>query len=692
MADAKVYAPDRIRNVVLVGHGGSGKTTLVEGMLFRSGAINRLGRVEDGTTVTDHDPEEKARGVSLNMGVAYVEWRDHKINVIDTPGFPDFIGEVVAALRVADLALFVVSAVEGVEVQTELIWRMAAERGIPRFVFVNKLDRERADYDAALESLRDKFGAGVAPLMIPIGAEADFKGVADLLSGKAWTYEGGKPKETTPPADVQDAIDAQRDGLIEGIVSADDDLLEKYLEGEDIPADALARTLAKGLAEGAVFPVVPGAAGGAAAIDHLLDLLVDIGPSPLARPGETVRAGDAEVVVAPDPAGEPLAFVFKNIADPYVGNVSLFKVLSGSVKVDDHLHNSRSGADERLHGIALMRGAEQAAVAEVKVGDIAAVAKLAHTLSGDTLAPKGKPVAVSPIEYPAPVLSTAIVADAQADEDKLGNALSRLIHEDPTLHTERNDETHQTLLSGLGETHLRIAIDKLARKFGVHVHTEDVKIAYRETILGSAEAEGKHKKQSGGRGQFGVCYLRVAPLPRGEGFQFHDEIVGGAIPRQFIPAVEKGVSETMEQGGALGFPVVDVSVACFDGKYHSVDSDEMSFKIAGRVGFRDACAKAQPVLLEPISRLEVTVPLDHQGDVMGDLNARRGRVQGTEAAGNGEQTIVALVPTSEILRYAIDLRSISGGRGRFRAAHDHYDVVPQHLSDKIVSELAAAKA
>ncbi|MDY7101432.1 MAG: elongation factor G [Actinomycetota bacterium] len=677
--------PERIRNIVLVGHGGAGKTTLAEAMLFRAGAVNRIGRVEDGSTVLDSDPEERERGSSLSLALAQFEWRDHKINLIDTPGFPDFIGEVRAALRVADMAVFVVSAVEGVEVQTEMIWRMAEELSVPRMVFVNKLDRERASFERTLDDLRERFGAGVAPLELPIGIESSFHGVADLLTDRAFLYDDGNRSEADIPDEMEELEHRVHDNLVEGIVVADDALCERYLEGEKISLEQLEKTLTAGIIDASVFPVVCGSATGPIAVDRLLDLVCEVGPSPIDRPGDTVIAAGEEITVAPDPNGEPLAFVFRTIADPYVGHVSLFKVISGVVNADDQLVNTRSSVVERLHGISSLRGSEQTPVDQVVLGDIAAVAKLNDTMSGDTLAPRNKPVVVPPIRWPEPVLWSGIVARTQADDDKLADALHRLLDEDPTLRLERNDETHQMILGGLGETHLRISLERLQRKFGVGVDTEDVRIAYRETITSAAEAEGKHKKQSGGRGQYGVAFLRVEPLERGGGFEFVDAIVGGAIPRQFIPAVEKGIAETMESGGVLGFPVVDVRVTCYDGKYHSVDSDEMSFKMAGRLGFRAACENADPVLLEPVSRLEVTVPSEQQGDVMGDLNARRGRVQGTDTAPGGEQTIIATVPAAELLRYAIDLRSISGGRGRFTVAHDHYDTVPTNLVDKILA-------
>jgi elongation factor G len=683
----KRYATDHIRNVALVGHGGSGKTSLAEALLHRSGAINRLGRVEDGTTVSDYDPEEQRRSISLSLSLAPFEWRDHKINLIDTPGYADFIGDVAAALRVADLAVFVVSAVDGVEVQTEVVWKMAAHLGLPRMVFMNKLDRERSSFDATLDQLRDRLGAGIAPLELPIGEEATFRGIADLLTDTAHIYEGGRPHTEAIPEDMEAREHEVRDNLVEGIVVADDDMLERYLDGDVPGVEELEHTLHDGIASATVFPVVVGSATREIGIDRLADFLVEIGPSPLDRP-TSVIAGDGDVEVAADATGDPLAIVFKTIADPYVGQVSLFKVLSGTLRPDDHLTNSRTGGDERLHGLLMVRGKDQETASELVAGEIGAVAKLTRTITGDTLAPRGKPVVVPQIEQPEPNLAVAVVPKTQADEDKLAPALHRLQEEDPSLVVERIDETHQTLLKGTGETHLQITMEKLTRKFGANVETEPVRVPYRETITGAAKGvEGRHKKQTGGHGQFGVCVIDVEPLPRGAGFEFENHIVGGAISRGYIPAVQKGIEETMQSGGVHGYPVVDVKVTLIDGKEHSVDSSEMAFKVAGRLAFRTALAQADAVILEPISRLEVTVPVDLQGDVMGDLNARRGRVQGTEAGGDGTQTVIALVPTSEIQRYAIELRSLTGGRGRFRAAHDHYDVLPSHLVDSVRREV-----
>jgi elongation factor G len=679
----KSFPSQKIRNVALVGHGGAGKTTLTEALLACAGAITRQGRVEDGNTTTDFDQEEVKRRLSLSVAMAPVEHKGHKINILDCPGYADFIGEVEAALRVADLAVFVVSAVEGVEVQTEAAWKIAAGLGLPRMIFVNKLDRERASFDRTLDQLRDTFGAGIAPLELPIGEEDRFRGVADLLTDTAITYDTGKAVTGAIPDEMEAREHEVHENLVEGIVVGDDDLMIRYLDGDVPSPKELEDTLAKGVFAAQVYPVICGSAAKCVAIDRLADFICEIGPSPLDRPPVVVEAGDSLSEVACDPNGPPLAYVWKTLADPYVGKVSMFKVLSGTIRPDTVLTNPRTHSDERLHALFTLRGKEQEQLPDVPAGDIAAVAKLSGTNTGDTLAPKGTPVRIPAASVSEPVLSIAIRPRSKGDEDKLMTALHKLQDEDPALVVRRDDETHQTLLAGMGETHLAIVTERLARKFGVEVETEEVQVPFRETITRAADAEGKYKKQTGGHGQFGVAFIKVEPLERGGGFEFVDQIVGGAIPRQFIPAVEKGVAETMDRGGVYGFPVVDVKVVLYDGKYHSVDSSEMSFKMAGSIGFQEAMAKAGAVLLEPISLLEVTVPAAYQGDVMGDLNARRGRVQGTDAGNDGEQIIVAMVPTSEAQRYAIDLRSITGGRGRFTVTHDHYDLLPQHLYDKV---------
>jgi elongation factor G len=681
----KSFPTANIRNVALVGHGGAGKTSLAEALLFTSQTINRQGRVEDGTTTSDTEPEEVKRHISLATALLPFEYEGFKINLIDTPGYADFVPEVEAALRVADLAVFVVSAVEGVEVQTEIIWSLAARIGIPRMIFVNKEDRERANFGAVLAQLQATFGAGVAPLELPIGEEASFHGVADLLTDTAIVYddEQGHHHAEPIPGELADLEHDIHDQLVEGIVIADDSLMERYLEGDMPSPEELEGTLAKSVAAATVFPVICGSATKDVGVDLLAKFICEIGPSPADRPPTIVEAAGATQEIACDAAGPPLAFVWKTLVDRHVGKVSLFKVLSGTIRPDTVLVNPRSKADEKLHALFTLRGKDQVQLTDLAAGDLGAVAKLGDTLTGDTLAPKGTPVTVPPVEPPTPALTIAIAPKSKGDEDKLMTAIHRLQDEDIALSVRRDDETHQTLLSGLGETHLAIVVERLQRKFGVELVTEDVKVPYRETITATADAEGKYKKQSGGHGQYGVANVRIEPLERGQGFEFVDQIVGGAIPRQFIPAVEKGIAEAMDAGGVNGFPVVDLRVTLLDGKYHSVDSSEMSFRMAGSLALQEGMAKASPMILEPITLLEVTVPPSLQGDVMGDLNARRGRVQGTDQTVAGDSVVTAFVPTSEILRYAIDLRSLTGGRGTFNAHHDHYDILPQHLYDKV---------
>lgn len=682
----KVFPPEKIRNVALVGHSGSGKTSLAEALLFHAGAISRIGTVEAGNTVMDCDPEEHERGTTITMALAPFEWQGHKINLIDTPGYADYAGEIHAALRVTDLAIFVVDGVDGVEVQTEYAWRLAEELSVPRMIFVNKLDKERSSFTKTVAQLRDRFGAGIAPVEIPVGREMDFRGVADLFRDKAYVYNSGKPEVTDMPEEMMDREQELRDNLVEGIVIGDDDMLERYLDDDAPSIEELEHTMAIGVAAATVFPVVCGSATEKIGVDRLADFIVALAPSPADRPPTIVTVGDQQVEIEADPSGDPLAFVFKTLADPYVGQISLLKVLSGTLKPETNLMSGRSGQNERLAKIATMFGNETTLVDSAPAGDIVAVAKLIDTKTGDTLAPKGTPVTVAPIDWPEPVLATAIVARTQSDDDKLSTALHRILEEDASLRLERSRETNQTLLFGLGESHVQTAIDKLERKFGVKVDQEKVKVPYRETISRSADAEGKHKKQSGGSGQFGVCHLRLRPVNRGEGFTFVDKVKGGSIPKQYIPAVEKGVIETMNQGGAHGFPVVDIEVTVDDGKYHSVDSSEIAFKLAARAGFRTAFEQAAPIVLEPVSRVAITVPSAYQGDVMGDIASRRGAVQGTTTADNGSQVVEALIPSSEIIRYAIDLRSLTQGWGRYTTAFDHYQELPSHLVARAMAD------
>ena len=681
-----ITSPEKIRNVVLIGHGGAGKTTLTEALLHASGALTRKGRVEDGTTVSDFEPEEVKRHISVSMAVASLDWEGYKVNLIDTPGFADFVGEVELALDVADVAVLVVSAVEGVEVQTEAVWRLASERGLPRVVFVTKLDRERADFSSTLEALRERFGAGVAPLELPIGQEAEFRGVADLLADEAVIYDNGRRSTGPIPEDMAELEHRVRDNLVEGIVVADDALMERYLEGDSPSAAELESTLATGVESGAVFPVLCGSATTEVGLDRLLTFVCEIPPTRKV----TARAGDQIVEVEEDPDGQTLARVFKTTLDPFVGRISFLQVVSGTIRPDAVLVNSRSRSEERLHVLQSMRGKEATPVPHAPAGDIVAVPKLAETRTGDTLAAKGTPVEIQFSPSTRPTYAIAVAPKTAGDEDRMMTGLQRLQEEDPSFTVRRTDETHQTVISGMGETHLQVIIERLHRKFSTDLVTEELKVPYRETISKASEAEGRHKKQTGGHGQFGVVHVKIEPLERGSGFEFVDKIVGGAIPRQFIPAVEKGVRRAMNQGGVYGFPVVDARVTVDDGKYHTVDSSEASFEMAGALAFSLAFEQAGPVALEPIDRVEVICPMRFQGDVLGDLNSRRGRVLSSSGDGSGEQTIVAFVPESELGRYAAELRALTGGRGRFSAEFEHYAELPSHLADKLERRKVAA--
>ncbi len=680
----------KVRNVVLLGHSGVGKTSVADALLALSGAVIRGGSVDDGTSALDTEPESVKRKLSLSLAVAPFDWtasdgRTYRVNLLDTPGYADFEAEVDAALSVCDLAVFVVSAVDGVEVSTELLWRRATARGLPRMVFVNKEDKDRADFHGVLEQLRAAFGEGFVPLELPLGEAGALHGIADVLSEEALEYEPGGTHHTEPmPLDVADEEHRLHDDLVEEIVAGDDIQLERYLSGDEVSVAELERTLRREVLDGLEFPVLVGSAATGVGLDRLADFMCELGPSPADRPA-SVMAGGESVQVPADPDGQPVVHVFKTIADPFVGQLSVFKVLSGTVRADDHLVNSRTGTVERLHGLFSLRGKDQTAVGEVCAGDVAAVSRLTSVRTGDTLAPKGLPVRVANLESETPQFGVGIVPRTQTDDDKLGGALARLQSEDLMLMVDRSDETHQTVLRGVGDIHIAVTLERLARKFGVAVETEPVRVAYRETIAGRADVEGKVKKQSGGHGQFAVAKLRVSPLPRGEGFVFVDSVVGGAIPRALVPAVQKGVEETMVNGGVHGLPVVDVKVECYDGKFHSVDSSEMAFKTAASVGLKEALTTAGVVVLEPVSQVHVTVPAAHQGDVMGDIATKRGRVMGTEATDHGEQIITAHVPARELLRYAVELRSMTGGRGRFAAHHDHYDVLPSHLVAGAVS-------
>ena len=682
----KTYPPEAIRNVGLFGHQGTGKTSLAEALVFLSGATTRVGRIEDGNTVCDFEPEEIKKGLSVSLALAPVEWHGHKINLIDVPGYADFIGEAQAALRVVDLAIFVLSAVEGVQVQHQIVWSMAGKLNVPRVVFINKLDRERASFSRTLAELSEKLGSGFAPVDLPIGEEHNFSGVVDVLSRKAYRYDGsGKAVETELSGPLADEAERLHTQIEESVAETDDTLLERYLEGGEITMEEVVRGLAKGLLAGSVTPVLVGSATKLIGIDRLADSIVEEGPSPLARgAAEGIKPGTQQTIqLPPSPDAPTSAFVFKTVSDPYVGRISLFRVFSGRLQPDSTVYNATQGTDERIHQIFTLRGKTQVPLMEVLAGDIAAVAKLSHTHSGDTIAEKATPIVYPPLDAPDRALAKAIAPKTKGDEDKLMTGLARLQEEDPALSVERNGETHQTLLWGTGETHLEVTLERLHRKFGVDVAEIPLRIAYRETVRGKAHAMGRHVKQTGGHGQYAIAHVDVEPSERGAGFEFVDKIVGGVVPNQFIPSVQKGVEKQLTEGVIAGYPVVDVRVTLFDGKFHPVDSSDIAFQLAGGHGFREAAQAAGVVLLEPIMDLEVVVPDAYLGDIMGDLNSKRGRIQGSGSIGNGEVEIVALVPTSEVLRYAIDLRSVTAGRGRFTMRHSHYDPVPSQLAAKV---------
>jgi elongation factor G len=674
---------DQIRNVVLVGHSGSGKTALAEALLFTAGVTTRAGVVEDGNTVTDFEPEEIARGSSVGLAMAPFGWNGHKINLIDTPGLSDFTGDMHAAVRAADLALFVVSGVDGVEVQTEAAWRIAGEEGIARAVFVNKLDRERASFGRTVDQLKEIFGTAIAPLQVPIGSEEDLSGVANLVGGLAYTYTGG-PKATEGP--VPDSVEAEvaalHTGLVEAVVETDDEMLEKYFEGIEPSGDRLIAGMHSGMVAGSAFPVLCGSATELIGIDRLAQFIVDYGPRPSERPDPPLAQGEEL------PDSGVVAYVFKTMSDPYVGKISLFRVFRGTVDIDVELHNPRVNAKGRMHNVFSMRGKEHEELKQVVAGDIAAVSKLETTLAGDTLTTPGTGVTIEPMRMPKPTMSYAVFPKTQHDEEKLSTALARSAEDDPTLGVDRNAATNETVLSGLGDAHLEVAIARLASRHGVEVDTALPKIPYRETIKGRADVEGKHKKQSGGRGQFGVAFVKFEPNAPGGGYEFINEVKGGSIPRQYIPAVDKGIQEALRRGLAAGYPVVDVKARVYDGKYHAVDSDEMSFKMAGIMAVRQAVPKLNVTLLEPIMRITVRVPEDLMGDVIGDLNSKRGKVLGMDSDG-GLRIVAAEVPLAEMQRYSIDLRSITHGRGSFEMELDHYEETPPQEAKRVIEAAQA---
>ncbi len=675
----KVYATEDIRNVVVVGHGSVGKTTFAEAALFVSGGSTRMGAVEDQNTVSDYDEDEHKRKFSLNLSILPVEWEDRKINLIDTPGYADFVSEVICGVQAADMALVLVDAVSGPEVGTDRAWQIIERAGLPRMIMVNRMDRENANFEQVLEQLQQRWGTKVAPLQIAIGAHDKFQGVIDLLHMRA--YLGETAEEVDVPAEYAEEAEQLRAKLIEAIVETDEALMEKYFADEELTEDELRRVLHGGLDHNLIYPVICGSAARQIGVRQALHNIAFSGPSPADR--DPIPAGDAQLTA--DPAGAPAALVFKTAADPYVGKLTYLRVISGTVKSDSHLWNANKSADERLGQLYVQKGKDQEAVPELRAGDIGVVAKLTHTATGDTLCAKETQFRLNEISFPNPVYSMAVRPTSKAGVDKLGPSLQRLIEEDPGLQLSRDASSGEVILSGLGDAHLDVTIERLRRKFNIDVELSLPTVPYRETVAKTASADYTHKKQTGGHGQYARVAIEVNPLPRGSGLQFTQRVVGGSVPKEFIPAVEKGVNETGAHGAFAGFELTDCQVVLLDGKHHAVDSSEMSFKLAASQALKEAVNSAQPTLLEPVMTIRVFAPEAHAGDVVSDLNTKRAKIHGINPDG-GMSVIDAEVPLAEVQRYASDLRSITQGRGAFELEFDHYGEVPSHIAQKVVAE------
>lgn len=672
---------DKVRNVVLVGHGGAGKTTLAEAMLFLSGATKRLGSVDEGHSGLDYDPEESKRKMTINLSLAPVMRDGVKINVIDTPGYADFVADAIAGMEAAEMALFVVDAVAGPEVQTERLWRIAEEMGIARAVFVNRVDKDHADFTKTLSDLDRLFGHRVGAVQLPWGEQSSFKGVVDIIRMKAYHHEGDKEQVAEIPDDMADAAEDAREKLCELVAEADDDLMEKYLEGERLSQQELESLLDKAIAQGIFIPVFVGSALKLEGVEDLMDEIVTFFPQPTAHGPMHTKDGKE---VPFDTSGDMSAHVFKTLSDPYVGRLSYVKVVSGTLSAGPEIINSRTGKKERVPHLFKMTGKETVDVEAAPAGDIAVIPKLSDTMTNDTLSAKGG-VAFAPLPLPEPLYPVAIVAKTKADEDKLGTALKSIVDEDPALQMRRDDETRQTVLTAMGETAIDVVLSRLHDRFHVDAELEDLRIPYRETIRKASQAQGRHKKQTGGAGQFGDVWLRLEPNP-GAGYEFIDEIVGGRVPRQYIPHVDRGVQDTMTHGVLAGYPVVDVKVALYDGSYHSVDSSEIAFKTAARIGFKAAAEKADIVLLEPIATLKIEVPDQYAGAVMGDISSMRGRVLGMDAPRLGVQVVTAQVPYAEVVHYSPHLRSITSGTGTYTISIESYEQVPGDIAKKVVEQ------
>ena len=680
-----------IRNVAIVAHSGAGKTSLSEAILFNAGAIDRAGTVEGGNTTMDFEPEETDRKISVTSSVAYCDWNDTRLNLIDTPGFINFIEDTRGCLRVADGAVVIVSAISGVKAETEKIWRYACEFEVPRIVFVNKLDKEAADFSNAISELEKSFDQEAIPLFIPIGAGESFRGIVDLVAMKAYVYKDGKASETVIPDDLKTIAEDYRKKLVEKIAEADDSLLEKYLEGGEITNEEVMKGIKEASLTRRFIPVACGSATMNIGVTQLMELMLMCLPTPeeMSRisPIRGTNPKDGKEVDRKPVTTDPLtAYVFKTVADPFAGKLSIFRVYSGVLKADSTVLNATSGAKERIGQIFYLVGKKHVPVASVNAGEIAAVVKLKETNVGDTLCEEHHPLVLPKVKFAEPIISYAIAPKTKGDEDKVSIGLHRILEEDPTIRFTRDEESKEMILSGMGQVHLEVALDKLKRKFGVEVAMKAPKIAYRETIKARTRAQGRYKKQSGGRGQFGDCWIEFEPLPRGGGFEFVDKIVGGVIPQQYRPAVEKGIIEKLKEGLIAGYPMVDVKVTLTDGSYHSVDSSEMAFKIAGSMALQKAVLDAKPIVLEPIMKIEVVVPDDTLGAVIGDLNSKRGKVQGVEPQAGGNQKIMALVPMAEMLVYANQLQSMTSGRGLYSMEFSHYEELPAHVTQKLIAE------
>ena len=677
------------RNIALVSHGGAGKTSLAEVILFKTGVTKRIGRVEDGNTVMDFEPEELKRNASLSSGFGQYVWDKHTVTVIDTPGDQNFFTDTKLGVQAADSAIVLVDAVDGVKVQTEQARDFAKDFNTPCMIFINKLDRERADFDRTLQDITNSLELKPITLQLPIGSEENFKGVVDLVAMKAYTYdESGRATAGDIPDDMQDLVESEREKLIEDVAEADDELIERYLEGEDLSDEEIKNALKTGVLSRTFAPVLCGSAIKGIGIDLFMDFINSCMPSPLESPPKAgINPDDnSEVMREPDPDAPFSGFVFKTIADPYAGRLSIFKIVSGTLGSEGNFYNTTKETKERFNQLLTLSGKDQKPATEAGPGAIVAVAKLKETTTGDTLCDDANKVIYTCAEPLPPLIAFALEPKTKGDEDKIFGSLSKLLEEDTALVLDRNAETKEILLSGSGQVHIEATVEKLKRKFNVEVNLNTPKVPYKETIKKKVRMQGKHKKQSGGHGQYGDCWIDMEPLPRGSGFEFVDGVVGGVIPRQYIPAVEKGILEACPKGVIAGFPCIDFRVTLNDGSFHAVDSSEMAFKIAGSLAFKKAAEAANPVLLEPIMKVTITTPDEHMGDIMGDLNGRRGRVLGMDSAGKN-QVINAQVPMSEFLTYAPDLRSMTGGRGMFAMEFSHYDEVPVQMAEKIIEKL-----